>query len=331
MHSFKATVVAGAFVLIFLSANVLHAAIEESIAGRLISGNATFSCDHCVVTLLSLGVRPVATAFVDMSGGFTFNNVPRGAYTIHVELDGFETVDQPVDAYEARSGATIVISLTRKAIMRSSDGGGGVVDVSEFLQRYPRKAVSLFEKGRDSLKKKDTDDAIKNFRHALELAPTFYEAHNQLGIAYIEAGRSDEAESEFRLAHELNSTAIEPLLNLTKLYIDENQPDRAVTAGEQAVKTNSRSAPAFFSLGMALYKAAMLDRAEAALKRALELAPKMANAHLLLANIYLKLRQFDDTVQQLDKYIAENPNSNDAPAARRMRDQVIKAKDSGTP
>src|SRR5439155_12757683 len=124
---------------------------------------------------------------------------------------------------------------------------------------------------------------VKYLRDAVELAPTFYEAHIRLGLAYKEAGRFDDAEREFMKAHELNSNGVEPLLNLTTLYLDENEPDRAVTAGKQAVKANSRSPNAFLSLGLALYKAAQLDDAEAALKRALDLAPKMAAVRLMLA------------------------------------------------
>jgi tetratricopeptide (TPR) repeat protein len=206
-----------------------------------------------------------------------------------------------------------------------------VVNITEFKELYPRKAVSNFEKGADFLSKNKTDDAIKYFREAVELAPTFYEAHNQLGIAYREAGRPDDAEREFLKAHELNSTGIGPLLNLTNLYLQENKPDSAVKTGEEAVKANSRSAPAFFNLGVALYKAAMLDKAEVALKRALELAPKMANVRLMLANVYLKLRRYDNTLEQLNSYIAENPHGERLADVQRMREELMGAETSARP
>ena len=164
---------------------------------------------------------------------------------------------------------------------------------------------------------------MKYLRNAVELAPTFYEAHNQLGIAYRAAGRLDDAESEFLKAHELNSSNVDPLLNLTALYLDENEPDRAVSTGEQAVKVNSHSALAFLNLGVALYKTAQLDRAESTLKRALDLAPKMGSIRLMLANVYLKLRNYDRTLEQLDHYIAENPHGRQLQQAVQMRDQLV--------
>jgi tetratricopeptide (TPR) repeat protein len=97
------------------------------------------------------------------------------------------------------------------------------------------------------------------------------------------------------------------------------------------VKANSRSANAFFSLGLALYKAAQFDRAEAALERALDLAPRMATVRLMLANVYLKLRRYDKTLEQLNTYIAENRTASQLKAAQDMRDQLLALKDTGQP
>jgi tetratricopeptide (TPR) repeat protein len=282
------------------------------------------------VTLLAAGVRPVQTVITDLSGHFSFNPVARGGqYSIKVDIDGFESVTQPLDSIDASRDLNIIVTLVRKAGPASS--GSKVVDISEFRDRYPKKAVSYFEKGSDLLKKKKNDEAVKYFKNAVELAPTFYEAHNQLGIAYRDSGRFADAEREFLTAHELNSTNVEPLLNLTTLYLSENEPDRAVRTGEQAVKANSNSASAFFSLGVALYKAAQLDRAETALKRALDLAPKMGNIRLMLANVYLKLQRYDRTINELDSYIAENPKGEQLKEAQQMREQLTAALSSKRP
>jgi tetratricopeptide (TPR) repeat protein len=315
--------------LVFLNTNRIQAAVQRgpSVSGRLVFENSDFACDHCVVTLLANGVRPMGTTYIDLSGRFTFTNVPHGSYTVHVEIDGFEEVNQPVETIDGE--ANIIITLVRKH--KPVGNGGEVVNINEFRELYPKKAVSYYEKGSGALGEKKYEEAIKYFRQAIELAPTFYDAHNQLGVAYQAAGRPDEAEKEFIVAHELNSTGVTPLLNLTNLYLDENEPDRAVKTGEEAVKVNSHSAPAFFSLGVALYKIASLDRAEVALKRALELAPRMPNVRLMLANVYLKLHRYDSSVDQLNRYIAENPHGSQLEAAEQMRDQILKAESTARP
>ena len=321
MRFLKGSAILPALVLVLCNSNLVWAA-QQQISGRFVFDNSGFACDtQCVVTLLASGVRPIQTVMADFSGRFTFNSAPSGIYTIRLEIDGVETLTQQVDTRDGINDLTIMVPVPRKSTVPS--GGSDIVDVSEFLGRYPKKAVSFFEKGSESLKKKKNDEAIKYLQNAVELAPTFYQAHNELGIAYRETGRADDAEREFMKAHELNSTGVEPLLNLTKLYLDEDDTDRAVQTGEQAVKANSHSAPAFLTFGIALYKAAQLDRAEAALRRALDLAPKMGSVRLMLANVYLKLRKYDNTLEQLNHYIAENPKGQQIQEAVQMRDQLL--------
>src|SRR5215510_11857234 len=186
------------FGLLFCCFSLLDAA-PATVSGRLIFEKGDFGCNPtCSVTLLSFGARPVQTVTTDISGHFTFVGVPRGSYTIRVEIAGFEPVTQNVDASESGMELTVIVPLIKKPTTVAT--GSGIVNISEFTDRYPKKAVSYFEKGVDYLKKKKNDDAVKNLRNAVELAPTFYEAHNQLGLAYRESGRLDDAEREFLLA-----------------------------------------------------------------------------------------------------------------------------------
>jgi Tfp pilus assembly protein PilF len=328
MPSNKTSFFLAAFILLTCSASLLGAAVEQTISGTMMPEGGEFGCEHCMITLLATGGRPVGTAYLDSGGHFSFPGVPAGSYTIHAEIEGFEEVNQPVDANEGfGSGTNMMITVARKG-GHATPANGGIVNVSEMFDAYPKKAVEAFKKGQDYKAHKKDEQAMKSFEAAIKIAPQFYQAHNELGALYKQAGRADDAETEFIKAHEINRTNIEPLLNLTSLYIDENKPERAVSASEEAVKANSRSAPAFFNLGIALYKAAMLDKAEAALKKALELAPKMASVRLMLANVYLKLHQYDSVVEQLSTYIAENPNGEQLQAATQMRDQLLKAKEN---
>lgn len=302
---------------------------EQTLTGNISFDSGQFLCDHCLVQLFLAGGQPLASTFVDTLGTFTFRNVRPGTYTVHVEADGFDDADQTVEVYEnSVIGNQVSIVLRRKFAMVQQNRDSAVVDVSQFLERYSKKAVNAYKKGLDRKGKGKNDEALSSFEEAIKLAPDFYEAHNELGVAYKRAGRLEDAEHEFIRAHELNPNNVDPLINLSSLYIDENQPDRAMTVGEEAVKTNSHSAPAFFNLGLALYKLAMLDRAEDALKRALELAPKMFQIHLVLANVYLKLRNYDRVLDQLNTYLDENPKGEQRQAVQQMRQKLIDVRKS---
>ena len=330
MRLFKASGAVLALLLLMLSAVTSTEAAAPSgraLNGKLVFETAGVSCNPCRVTLMTTMGQPIGMTFTDSAGNFTFENVQAGTYTVHVEIEGYERVDQDVTFLEGfGAGTTANVLVAPKPVNTTDKSRAAIVDASEFLSAYPRKAVEQFKKGIESRKKGKGDQAMKYFEQAVKIAPKFYAAHNELGIAYKEAGRNEEAEASFLRAHELNGSDADPLINLTGLYIDENKPERAVATGEQAVKTNSRSANAFFSLGMALYKFAMLDRAEAALKKALELAPRMFQVRLMLANVYLKQQRYDNLMDQLDRYLAENPNGEQRPAVEQMRQSLIKAR-----
>src|ERR1051326_6461951 len=138
MRVLKASALVSLFAVQLLAADTL--------SGRLVFQNGEYICDQrCVVTLLASGVRPVQTVMADLSGHFTFNNVARGSYTIRVEIDGFEPVTQTIDGFDVLSDMNIVVPLIRK--QSTSESGAAIVNVSEFMDRYPKKPVSFFEKG----------------------------------------------------------------------------------------------------------------------------------------------------------------------------------------
>src|SRR5215510_4749905 len=159
MRLLRVSAILFASVLMVCNSNFVQGA-PRSISGRLMFDNAAFSCEfQCQVTLLASGVRPIQTVFVDLGGRFAFNNIPAGLYTVRVEIEGFETDNQQVEATDGVSEVNVLIPLVRKN--PSTSNNSNVVDVSEFLGRYPKKAVSYFEKGNQSLKKKKTDEAMR--------------------------------------------------------------------------------------------------------------------------------------------------------------------------
>jgi tetratricopeptide (TPR) repeat protein len=332
MQFVKASAAVAVFVGLMLTVASIQAAPARSVKGQLVFETPGVSCNPCRVSLMRSAGQPVGFTVTDSAGNFTFDNVEPGSYMLRIEIDGFEKIDQEFNFIDNLGGggtATVLVAPRRLSSAATAEGPA-IIDASEYLTAYPKKAVELYKKGIDNKKKGKDEQATKFFEQAIEVAPNFYAAHNALGMQYRDAGRKDDAEKEFLKAHDLNKNDAEPLINLTGLYIDKNEPGRAVETGEQAVKANSHSAPAFFSLGIALYKFAQLDRAEAALMKALELAPKMFQARLMLANVYLKEQRYDNLMDQLDRYLAENPNGEQRQAVEEMRRTLLQARETGT-
>src|SRR5215472_1119812 len=112
MPSNKTSFLLAAFSLLIFSASLFGApAPNQTISGTLMSESGSFSCDHCLITLLATGGRPVATAYTDTAGHFSFQPVPAGSYVIHAEIEGFEEVNQPVDAGGVGLGTNVLITV----------------------------------------------------------------------------------------------------------------------------------------------------------------------------------------------------------------------------
>jgi tetratricopeptide (TPR) repeat protein len=297
---------------------------SRSISGRLVAEYESLQCGiACEVRLETSGLQLIDIVHPDSQGNFQFQDVPPGTYFIRANLEGFEEVVTQVQVNGMVQSRALII-LTRKPKL-SEGGNSAMIDVSQFLDQYPSKAVSLYKKAVSNEKKGNTEEAIRQMEEAIAIAPNFFNAYNDLGVLYRKAGRDEDAETAFVRASSLNPNSVEPLLNLGSLYIDSNRATEAVEVSEQAVKRNNTSGPALFNLGLALYRISMLDRAEDTLKRALSLAPKMFQIRLALANVYLKQQRYDSLLDQLDSYLAENPEGDQKAEVEAMREQILKA------
>lgn len=299
---------------------------QGSISGALIGSDGDFLCQNCEVRLEVQTGRLIDTTYPDLMGRFTFLNVPQGSYIIRVEIDGFPAAEQRFEmrSDDAPATANIIVNKPVTPDPRvEKNSGSYVADISQFM--HPKKAVDVYNKAMGNSKKGKKEEAIRQLEESIRIAPDFCQAYADLGALYWQAGRVEDAERALLRAHELNARNADPLVWLSGLYADTNRPERAVTMAEEAIRTNPRSGAAFHYLGMALYQLSMLDRAEAALKKAFGLAPKMGQVRLVLANVYLKQGRYGDMLDQLDRYLAENPDGKDLPAAEETRRKLQKA------
>jgi Tfp pilus assembly protein PilF len=318
---------AGFALLFMLQTGLAEQANRPQITGRILFPYSGQPCDSCQVSLESATV-PVDTALTDSVGNFKFYDLRPGTYMLHIVVDGFEEVEMRIDVGPTGGAAPATIFLTAKSPIRAEyKSGAPILDVSELNGKYPKKAVDLCNKAAKSREKGDVRAAASELEEATRIAPNFYQAHDDLGKVYVADGRLDDAEHEFLTAKRLNDSSAEPLIQLTSLYIDRGQAELAVQTGEEAVRKDSRSASAFYGLGLALYRISRLDSAEDVLKNALTLAPAAAQVRLLLANVYLKQKDWKDLRVQLDSYLAENPNGPERAAVEKMRSQLPPAQD----
>jgi TolB-like protein/tetratricopeptide (TPR) repeat protein len=112
--------------------------------------------------------------------------------------------------------------------------------------------------------------AEEEFKHAIELNPSYAAAH-QWYASYLNAmGRLEEAQVEHRRARELDPHSLMMNLNAADSYFYGRQYDRAIEHVRTLLEQEPRFFPALFNLGRAYVQKEMYDEAIVAFEKAVQ-------------------------------------------------------------
>src|SRR5439155_27263973 len=245
---------------------------DYAIRGKIVIANQHDFDQRIEVRLEKSALQVIQTSYTDSSGNFEFRNLAPGSYYVAVTLEGYEPVHQLVEIFNTFGNFSVTIFLNKPAVeIRERPFGidaadPDVVDISQMKENFPKKAVQNYEKALDERQKGRLESAVKLLEDAVQIAPNFFHAHNNLGILYQWMKRYPDAEREYNRSRQLNAKSERPFVNLGSLFIEESSLqrsdreaggkllDQALDALEQAVKLNPRSAVGYFLLGQANYR-----------------------------------------------------------------------------
>jgi len=114
--------------------------------------------------------------------------------------------------------------------------------------------------------------------YALQYNPQAYLAHNNLGYALLQAGRTVEAKEHFEQALRLKPDYAEAYYNLGTNFLQMGQPSKAMGQFEQALKFKPNYAEAHNNLGVALAQNDQVLEAANHFEQALKLNPNYVAA-----------------------------------------------------
>jgi Flp pilus assembly protein TadD len=152
------------------------------------------------------------------------------------------------------------------------------------------------------------DEAIENFREAIQLNPNYYEALYNLGVALAAKGRPDEAIENYRKAIQINPNYYEALDNLGVALAAKGQLDEAIENYRQAIQINPNSFKALNNLGGALAAKGRLDEAIENYRRAIQINPNFFEALNNLGIALVNKGQFDEAIENFRQAIQVNSN-----------------------
>jgi len=125
----------------------------------------------------------------------------------------------------------------------------------------------------------DLDDAVACFCRALQVEPTYADAHVNLGSALQDRAQVAEAVASYRRALEIEPEDARAHVNLGNALQDLGQLQQAAASYRRALEVRPDFAEAHSNLGNVLADLGEFDSATASYRRAVEIKPDLAEAH----------------------------------------------------
>lgn len=186
----------------------------------------------------------------------------------------------------------------------------------------PPTPPTHLQAGQAALDKGDTTTAIRELETVIGDDPKLVEARILLGRAYEQAGRQDDAINQYRAAVQLQSSNAEVGYHLGKLLVNGGKPTDAVVPLAMGYKLDASVAISFTSEISEAIKAALAASSELMDKdpqQAVQLLEAITTldagnirAHLLLGNTYINLGQSAAAIEQYQAILALEPKNANA-------------------
>jgi Tfp pilus assembly protein PilF len=275
------------------------------------------------VTLFGATQPFTASTLTDDGGRFTFRKLAAGAYTLSVYLPGRgearQTVEVGPGSADSRQRVQVSLALKDSDFDTASEHRRHAVSTRQLT--IPERALRDYEDARHDLEKRDVDAAEKHLQHAVELAPQFSTAWNNLGTIAYQTRRFELAEQRFREALKQDPAAYEPLVNLGGVLVTLHKLDEALEVNVHAALTRPNDALAESQLGMTYFELGQFDNAVKHLERARRIdAAHFSHPQLFLAEIHLRRGEKLAAAEVLEDFLAHHP---DYPQAQKVRENIV--------
>jgi tetratricopeptide (TPR) repeat protein len=264
-----------------------------------------------------------STKLVDSGGRFHFPALEAGAYTVALFIPGRGEARKTIEIGPGTASPAGRVTLTLNVPDLEFVEGDAIRQqhsISAKQLSVPEKARREYESAQNDLARRDTEAAIKRLERAVELAPQFSAAWNNLGTIAYQTRHYARAEECFRKGIEADSDAFEPLVNLGGVLLNLNKIDEAWNYNLFAVLKRPNDALANSQMGMTYFEMGNALLAEKYLKAAQHADPAhFSHPQLFLAEIHLRNGNRSAAAEDMEDFLKHHP---DWPQAAKMREKI---------
>jgi len=180
------------------------------------------------------------------------------------------------------------------------------------IKTYPTEATLFNIRGACFAELKFFDDAIVNYKKALNINPDYAKAHFNLAGTFQDLEKFDDAVKSYKCALQIEPNYAEAHNNLGNALKDLNQIEDAIKCYKRAVEIIPDYIEAYYSLGIAYQALGKLDNAVENFKVVLTLRPNFAEMHNNLGVVLQQLAQYECAVNHFEKALKIKPDFTEA-------------------
>ena len=305
------------FLLLALAASTAFAAAPVyELSGRVLPKSRAF------VSLYGTSSPYSANTFVFPGSQFHFRKLPPGAYTVVVFMrsrgEARKTVEVGPGTADRHRRVSFDLDLKNADFVFGSALRQHTVSVKQLS--IPAPAWRDYREAQKELNKHDVDGALKHLEDAVDRAPQFAPAWNNIGTIAFQQRNYARAEECFREALDQDPQSFEALVNLGGVLVMVHKLDEALTRNSLAVATRPNDALAHSQLGMTYFLLGQFDLAIKHLEEARAIDPShFSYPQLVLAEIHVRRRDPTAAANALEDFLAHHP---DWPQAEGMRKRI---------
>lgn len=290
--------------------------------------------------LVTLEVRGAAmdSIYTDSEGTFGFHQLLPNGYYVTINDEHYQPVRTRVEIQAISLSPTVYLDITlvpRQSTKAGSDvpskpagANSTLTDVREYTQHFPKPAVKEFKKGVNADSANKRDEALRHYQKAVQIAPDFYAAHNNMGSDYMAKGDLTSARKEFEQVVKLNQSDATGFFNLSNVCILMGDLHEGQGFLDEGFRRQPDSALGQFLLGTLNLRIGKLPDAERALRQSIQLDPMMVQPRLQLVNLFLQQNRQAEAAEQLHAFLTAFP---DNPFDGKARELLQRIEGSGKP
>jgi tetratricopeptide (TPR) repeat protein len=170
------------------------------------------------------------------------------------------------------------------------------------------------------------DEAIEKFKAAIEMAPSCFDCHFNIGVAYMAKKDEKAAEAAWKQALEVKADYPEALNALSTLYNNQKRFDEAaaMSAKAAAASGGAANADATFNQGIILWNQGKIAEAKTKFEETIKMNASHPEAHFQLGMALLNEGKLPEAVGAFESYLKLAPEGQYATQAKGMIAQLKK-------